>query len=166
MDTSRRRFFGGGKSVTLVCRPPWSVAEQAFEASCTRCGDCVRSCSTGLLKVGSGGFPVADFDVASCTFCGDCAVACKAGAILGGLDRTPWNFGISIGSACLAGQGVECRVCGELCEFGAIRFRPRLGGVPLPELDEDVCTGCGACLAPCPVGALQRVVLSSTKEIS
>ena len=37
---------------------------------------------------------------------------------------------------------------------GAIRFRPTLGGVSQPELDRAACTGCSACVAPCPTHAI------------
>ena len=166
MEISRRRFFGGGNSDVLACRPPWSLADGAFETRCSRCGDCVKICPTGLLRNGDAGFPVADFTLAACTSCGDCASVCTVGAIDRQRVQQPWLFDISIDSACIANRGVECRVCSEACDVGAIQFRPRIGGVPLPELDETACTGCGACLAPCPVGALRRVVRSSAKEFS
>ena len=63
---------------------------------------------------------------------------------------------IFISSTCLAARRIECRVCGELCEAGAIRFRPTLGSVAQPVLDATTCTGCGDCVAPCPVGAITR----------
>ena len=45
----------------------------------------------------------------------------------------------------------------DLARFGseAIRFSPRLGGPPRPEILDDRCTGCGACVRPCPVAALR-----------
>jgi len=61
------------------------------------------------------------------------------------------------GERCLAVQGVECRVCGESCEAGAIRFPPRLGGAPLPQIDTLRCTGCADCLPRCPASALTLV---------
>ena len=39
----------------------------------------------------------------------------------------------------------------------AIRFPLVAGGVPRPEIDTGACTGCGACVAPCPVNAIERV---------
>ncbi len=59
-----------------------------------------------------------------------------------------------IGEACLALRGVECRICGDACGAGAIRFRPVRGGVALPIVAEDACTACGDCVAPCPTGAI------------
>lgn len=160
MDLSRRRFFGSRLPRVAPFRPPWSVPEAAFVDACSRCDDCVRTCPTALLKRGDGGFPVADFAAAACTFCGECAKTCATGAIVRDTSREPWSFTIRIDDGCLARQRVECRVCGEACEANdsrAIRFRLVAGGVPVPEIDDAACTGCGACLTPCPVGAIARV---------
>lgn len=59
-----------------------------------------------------------------------------------------------IGAACLALKQVVCHCCGDACEAGAIRFRLRAGGVAVPELDTETCTGCGACHDACPAGAI------------
>ncbi|MFO1273296.1 MAG: 4Fe-4S dicluster domain-containing protein [Rubrivivax sp.] len=61
---------------------------------------------------------------------------------------------VLFGEACLARHGVECRVCGEACDAGAIRFPPRRGGAALPVADFAKCTGCGDCMGPCPVQAV------------
>ena len=164
MDPSRRRFFGRSTRVSPF-RPPWSMPEAVFVDACTRCDDCVSACPTGLLKRGYGGYPVADFTAASCTFCGECSDACATSAISRELAAAPWSFSIHIADGCLAHQRVECRVCGELCEAGAIRFRPTLGGVSRPEIDRAACTGCGACLAPCPVNAIARVARPSLPSL-
>lgn len=129
----------------------------AFVRACTRCDDCLKACPTALLQRGEAGFPVADFASASCTFCGECANACTTGAIVRDVSREPWSFTVRIDDGCLARQRVDCRVCGEACDACAIRFRLVAGGVPLPEVDEAACTACGACLKPCPVGAISRV---------
>ena len=157
MDVSRRHFLGGRKAGPAPFRPPWSVPEARFVEACTACGDCLKACPTGLLARGDGGLPVADFATAACTFCGDCARACATGAIGRDTAATAWSFSIAIADSCLAVRKVECRVCGEACDVSAIRFRPRIGGVPLPEVDNTACNGCGACIAPCPVSAVQRI---------
>jgi ferredoxin-type protein NapF len=61
---------------------------------------------------------------------------------------------VAIAQACLARRGVECRICGEACDSGAIRFRPQLGSVAQPVLDPDACTACGDCVPVCPVAAV------------
>lgn len=166
MDVSRRRFLGARTSGQVLFRPPWSVPEADFLARCTRCDDCLRACPTQLLKRGEGGFPEADFSAAACTLCGDCTRACQTGALGRNTEVRPWLFGIAITEECLAARQVECRICGEICDEAVIRFRPRLGGVSLPEVDNALCTGCGACIAPCPVTAIQRVVINPVPECS
>jgi ferredoxin-type protein NapF len=61
---------------------------------------------------------------------------------------------VAIAPACLAQRGVECRICGEACDTGAIRFAPRPGGAAQPVLDLARCSACGDCVRPCPVGAV------------
>jgi ferredoxin-type protein NapF len=87
--------------------------------------------------------------------------ACTPGALRREAAQPGWQHRASIGEACLARRGVECRICGEACGVGAIRFRPRVGGVALPELTDEACTGCGACLGPCPA---QAIAMAPTLE--
>ena len=104
---------------------------------------------------GDGGFPSVDFGRGECTFCTGCVTACKPAALVRRDDAAPWPYRALIGDACLPRRGVECRVCGDYCAAGAIRFSPRLGGSPLPAVDAERCTGCGACVAPCPTRAIR-----------
>lgn len=69
-------------------------------------------------------------------------------------DGVAGSIKAGIGAACIAYGQVVCRSCGDACEVRAIQFRLRTGGVAVPELDAASCTGCGACVAPCPVGAI------------
>lgn len=152
----RRGFLRGRvRAVAPAPRPPWALAETAFLERCSRCDACIGVCPTGVLAAGEGGYPTVDFSHGECTFCGDCARACIPGALSRPTaDVPPWALTARIGDGCLALRGVECRVCGEACGEGAIRFRPRLGGVALAELDAARCSGCGACFGPCPVRAI------------
>lgn len=65
-----------------------------------------------------------------------------------------------ISQACLAYAGIICMSCRDVCPEQAIRFLPRRGGAFLPEVVAAACTGCGACLLPCPAGALSLAALS------
>ena len=154
---SRMQFLRGdvgGRAVPV--RPPWALGETLFTQRCTRCGDCIGACPTGILYKGRGGFPQVDFSHGECLFCPDCTAACEPAALQKSPGRAPWALRAALDTeACIAFQGVECRACADPCEPRAIRMRPRIGGVALPEIELSACTGCGACYAPCPVQALR-----------
>lgn len=153
--SSRRNFLRGRVSVhDAQPRPPWAQPEADFTRLCTRCGDCARACPTRIIRQGDGGYPTVDFAHGECTFCGDCVVACKTTALTREEGKMAWNLRAGIADTCLAARQIECRICGEQCGEGAIRFPPLLGGIARPILDSSRCTGCGACVAPCPVTAI------------
>ena len=142
-------------------RPPWAIAEPAFTAACTRCGDCLKGCPESILAPGRGGFPEIDFRKGACSFCGDCVGACKPGALKREDADDPWRLGpwrpaarVS-GESCLSMKGVTCRVCGDRCEARAITFTLAVGGRVSPSVASSECTGCGACVAPCPTEAIE-----------
>ena len=154
VDASRRGFFRGRPRPRAENRPPWAINEARFVDVCTRCNDCLKACPEQILVSGDGGYPTVDFGRGECTFCGDCVAACQPHALIRAEGVPPWPYQAQISAACLPHKGVECRVCGDFCDARAIRFSPRLGGSPLPEIDAEKCTGCGACVAPCPTQAI------------
>lgn len=159
-NLSRRSFLRGTAKRPATLRPPWARPEDEFRKLCTDCGDCAEACPEGII-VSLSEIPQIDFSAGYCTFCGDCVRACAEGAFV--VEQTcdnlsncpPWSLGASFDHRCIASQGTECRICGEQCEVEAIRFRPRRGGPPIPTIEGAVCTGCGACVGPCPSGAMQ-----------
>lgn len=153
---SRRNFLRGKFSPRKsALRPPWAIPEDAFLDACTRCGECIRACPSHVVVDRDAGYPSIDFSFGECTFCGDCVAACKSGALRQRDGQPPWTARAAIGEDCLAQQRVECRICGDLCAAGIIRFKPQLGGSSLPLLDHERCTGCGACVAVCPTQAIK-----------
>ena len=52
-------------------------------------------------------------------------------------------------------QEIPCNPCEAACSAGAISVGQPITN--LPRLDEEKCTGCGQCLAPCPGLAIFRV---------
>ena len=154
VDASRRGFLRGRPRPRVEIRPPWALHESDFIDRCTRCGDCLSACPQNIVVNGDGGYPTVDFSQRECTFCGDCAAACRPLALVRGDRLSAWAYKAQINASCLAQRGVECRVCGDFCDVRAIRFVPRIGSTPLPAIDMDACTGCGACVAPCPTTAI------------
>ena len=155
VQESRRALLKGqARSSRVHMRPPWALAEAAFIATCERCDACVDACGEGILLRGDGGFPQVRFAAGRCTFCVACVDACAPAALVRAPGARPWSWHVGISTACLGAAGVECRVCAEHCDDGAIRF-PLRGRPGPPEIDSDRCTRCGACIGSCPVAAAQ-----------
>lgn len=146
------RFSGAERPL----RPPWSPPEAAFLESCNQCGDCIEACPTGILRHARGRYPVVDFGRGECLLCGDCVDSCKTGALSRRAQKSPWSLIAAIDSeSCLAFKAVECRSCQDPCETRAIVMQQRIGAVPVPRVDADLCNGCGACYGVCPVNAIE-----------
>jgi ferredoxin-type protein NapF len=148
-DPARRRLL---TATPPGIPPPWADAQKLHEL-CTACGACAAACPTGILRT-AGRPPVVDFARGECTFCGACADACPEPIF----DRTrepPWALVARIGEACLALRQVYCQSCRDACPEAAIRFTPTWRAAPRPSVDAEACTGCGACVAACPVGAIE-----------
>lgn len=155
---SRMQFLRGDfRGQNTPIRPPWAIPEKAFVDACTACGECILVCPTHILKAGRGRFPQVDFSAGGCTLCGDCVTVCEPKALLRsvGSEQLPWSLKAHFEDHCLDLKGVVCRACGDVCEAGAIRFKPALGGISKPEVDFAACNGCGDCYAPCPVNAVK-----------
>lgn len=136
-------------------RPPWALTETEFVERCDGCGACVPACQDKLIKVGRGKLPEMDFTRGGCDFCRDCLNACEVGALHSPEDDSvPWDIRATIQEGCLSLNAVVCRSCGEVCDQRAIRFKLETGGVARPLLDSELCNGCGACFAVCPVKAV------------
>lgn len=151
--STRKALFARLRGGPPQLRPPWSTAEDAFTNACTQCGKCLDACPVKLLSKGHAGYPIVSFDRGGCTFCGACADVCEAGCFES-RSRAPWLLRAAISPACVEPKGVTCRICGETCEASAIRFLPKPGGRSTAVVDPEACTGCGACVASCPVGAI------------
>lgn len=154
VNHARRGFLRGRfRQQTAPVRPPWALPEDDFLARCTRCGNCAIICPTKIIR-NDEGHPRIDFSAGECTFCAECVRVCMPAALSRTGEAAPWTIKAQIGTACVAGRGVACRICGDQCAVGVIRFPLRAAGTPAPELLADACTGCGACVAPCPVRAI------------
>ncbi|MDP6688862.1 MAG: ferredoxin-type protein NapF [Alphaproteobacteria bacterium] len=149
-----RRFNAEDSAI----RPPWATPEAYFTEHCSRDMACAEACPEKIIFKGRSGFPEISFSGGECTFCAACVTACTAdvlGPLLArdGSRRRPWNLRLNISDNCLSAKGVVCRVCPETCDARAIRFRhPAAHGKPI--VDPGACSGCGACVAYCPAGAI------------
>ena len=144
---SRRIARRGG-----ALRPPWTN-EATVRNNCVSCGACIRACPEAILIEGPARTPVVNFHQGECTFCAACADACPE-PVFRDTTTTPWLIKARISDQCLLMRGVECRSCTDMCEPRALRFDLRVRPLGAITLDNDACTGCGACVAACPVSAI------------
>ncbi|MCG9731002.1 ferredoxin-type protein NapF [Shewanella sp. Isolate13] len=151
INQSRRRLFSRKKNDAV--RPPWVKQAIEFTDECTRCDKCISACETQIIIKGDGGFPEVDFKIDECTFCQECANVCPE-AIFENTDTAPWQVKANIQDNCMAYQGIWCQSCKDACDPRAISFSLAIGKAPLPKIDIEACTGCGACVAPCPSTAI------------
>lgn len=153
---SRAQFLHGDFSGRhRYIRPPWSENERAFVGECSRCDACLKACPEKILVSDPKGFPRVDFRRGECTFCGDCAKACRDHALVHDSSTSPWSLTAHITDKCLPLQGVVCGRCAEECEATAISMKLVAGGISIPQLETQACTGCGACYRVCPTEAIE-----------
>ncbi len=151
-DANKRSLFRAKKAISTDNLLPWVINAKQFLEHCTQCGDCVRACPEKIIINGDGGFPRIDFDLGECDFCGQCAEICKE-PIFTTISEDPWQKKALINQACLAYEHIYCRSCAESCESQALTFQ--LGLSAVPKINNELCNGCGACVAPCPSQAIE-----------
>jgi ferredoxin-type protein NapF len=145
--------------------PPWVRGARSLQMHCDGCGNCLAHCESGILVRDADGCPQVDFSLGACNFCGACAESCSRDVFTRTQSGFPWSLKARINGDCLLHNNVLCRTCAEYCEYDAIVFAPAPGAMSPPRIAADRCTGCGACFAPCPVGAI-AILNTATSEKS
>ncbi len=154
---SRRQLLKGILSHRATeIYPPWAISADRFVKSCTRCENCIKICPQHVLKKNGAGFPVMDFYESGCTFCARCAEVCEPESLSlkEFIGVEPWSIKAYINDHCVNYQGTICQMCLSGCDDNAMKFCVQKGGVTVPEIDPDMCTGCGECFRFCPKQAI------------
>ncbi len=169
------RASRGRAAPAALIRPP-GAAETAFNALCSRCGNCMAACPYDLIVPdlglsGADGLftPVLKFrsqnprqEQFCFQECAACTQVCPTGALrpLSVEQKQCAAIGVArvCKTKCIAWEkGEYCVVCQEFCPYQAV-IEVKHKGVNCPVIDEKLCRGCGACESQCPAEPIAIIV--------
>jgi polyferredoxin len=143
--------------------PPGAESQQRFNSLCTACHLCVSACPTQVLQptyflYGLTGFlqPRMDYITNFCNFeCTLCGEVCPTGAILPvtAEEKKLLQLGKSyfVKENCIVyTKDTICGACSEHCPTKAVNMVPYKDKLNIPEVNNKICVGCGACEYACP----------------
>ncbi|MFC2131023.1 4Fe-4S dicluster domain-containing protein [Bacteroidota bacterium] len=153
--------------------PPGAFSIENFTKNCTACYLCVSACPTNVIKPALLDFgiygifqPKMDFKSGFCNYdCVKCTEICPSGAIL--LLSTEEKKLTQTGKAkfikkdcIIETKKKECGACAEHCPTKAVHMIP-YEKITIPEVDEKICIGCGACEFACPTIPRKAIYVES-----
>jgi ferredoxin-type protein NapF len=158
-------------------RPPGSLAADEFLGACIRCGNCAKVCPTGIIQstlafsnLSSWMTPHLSFAAGYCLpECTACGRACPSGAIRRFAREQKKALVIGVARIriedCLLSEQKECDRCRFYCTYDAVSIRTSdIDFNAWPEIHEEKCVGCGACVAACPARVI--TVEQTTRTLS
>lgn len=150
--------------------PPGSVSLEHFQEHCTSCHLCVSKCPSHVLKpafmeYGLEGMmqPTVDFEKGFCNFdCTMCGDVCPTTAIkpltVQQKHITQIGYVVFILENCIVHtDNTSCGACSEHCPTQAIAMVPYKDGLTIPQVDREICVGCGGCEYVCPARPYRAV---------
>lgn len=156
--------------------PPGAVSLDHFQSHCTACQLCVVHCPQQVLRPsitqhGLAGFlqPFQDFDFSFCSHnCSDCSQICPTGAIqpIAVEERKTVQSGVAEffrGRCVVKTEGTSCGACSEHCPTQAVHMVPWKNGLTIPQVEPELCIGCGGCEFICPVRPHKAIVVNGLK---
>ncbi len=158
--------------------PPGAISISHYKESCTACHLCVSSCPSNVLQSTFAEFgidglfiPKMNFDVNYCQYeCNLCGNVCPTGAIkpfeLDAKKTIQMGKVTFVKDNCVVSElEKDCGACAEHCPTKAVRMVPYTGKsgkkLFIPEVNTDICIGCGACEHPCPVRPHKAIYVES-----
>lgn len=152
--------------------PPGTSSREDFLRRCTACGACVSACPTEVITPSTKQFgvrhaltPVMAFDKAYCSFdCVRCSEVCPTKALR---PLTPGEKHLTaIGRARICADncrlyvnGTHCGICAKVCPKRAISIITDSQGRRFPQLEPELCIGCGRCSYACPSKPYRAIVI-------
>ena len=159
--------------------PPGSGSIRHFNNYCTACSLCVSACPNNVLQpsffeYGFSGLmqPHMDYSSGFCNYdCKICGDICPTGAILA-ISTIEEKKTVQMGKAkfikenCVVyTEHTDCGACSEHCPTKAVNMVPfEDTGLFIPEINDNICVGCGACEYPCPVRPYKAIYVDGNPE--
>jgi ferredoxin len=156
--------------------PPGAGSPERFLSKCTSCQLCVAHCPGKVLKpadcLGKSKFSGnknsihLEFKIGQhCNYnCNRCGTVCPTGAIakMDLAQKKRWRIGlaeITYDVCVTVADGTECGACAEQCPTGALQMVAGMNGARMPQLNPDLCIGCGSCEEACPVNPERAIIV-------
>lgn len=148
---------------TKPIMPPGAIDINKFSRQCTSCHLCVSKCPTqvikpSLLEYGIGGImqPMLDFTNQFCNYdCTICADVCPTDALTSLPKETKHHTQIGrvqlyLENCIVYTDETSCGACSEHCPTQAVHMIPYKNYLTIPEINQEICVGCGGCEFICP----------------
>jgi len=135
-----------------LLRPPGSLDEDAFLATCIRCQRCSQACDARAIRLfgpGAGaleGTPHVVPEVRACNLCLRCGTVCPTGAIAELDRREDARMGTAVVDErlCVSHNGTGiCGACFTVCPLRGRAITQSAHNQPI--IHADACVGCGLC---------------------
>jgi ferredoxin len=170
-----------GYKKTTAILPPGAGERTRFHKKCTACHLCVSKCPANVLtpsitELGLAGFlqPVAGFEHGFCNYdCVICTELCPSRALVK-IEDIEEKHRLRIGLAhflkenCVVETaGTNCGACAEHCPTGAIQMVPfgdPKKSLTIPEVDSELCIGCGGCEYICPIRPYRAIYVDGLNK--
>lgn len=159
-----------------IC-PPGAESVDRFLDRCTACHLCLSACPThvlqpAFLEYGWQGLmkPRLDYTASFCNFdCRRCLEICPDGAIslLGLAEKQGTRIGLAqldVEQCIVKAKGTDCAACSEHCPTKAVDTIPYGANLRLPQVNNDLCIGCGACEFACPAQPKKAIVVAGQRR--
>lgn len=157
--------------------PPGSISLERFKDKCTGCQICVVRCPSQVLRPTGLEYgldymlkPRLAYISSYCNYeCTVCSDVCPTGAIkpLTVEEKTTTQVGIATffkGRCVVNTEEKDCGACAEHCPTQAVHMVPYKGTLTIPQVNPDLCIGCGGCESICPVRPMRAIIVKPNVE--
>lgn len=157
--------------------PPGSINLERFKDKCTGCHICVVKCPSQVLRpagleYGLGYMlrPYVSYKSSYCNYeCTICSDVCPNHAImpLTVEQKKTTQVGVAtfvIERCIVYTEGTDCGACSEHCPTQAVHMIPYKGTSTIPQVEPELCIGCGGCESICPVNPHRAILIKPNTE--